>query len=130
MVPSVNRKRDLVTDKRTPVVGELESQLLTRTRIGNIQKLCKAPQSETAIVLDEEGICSARRCAYAKYNTEDWSGREQQLRELLDQHRKTDGYWDVLTYSGSKYSSYVAHQLKMNFSDNPLSNANMRFLSI
>ena len=44
-----------------------------------------------------------------------------ELIELLDQHRRSDGQWDVIVpSSGGKDSGYVAHQLRYKYGMNPL----------
>jgi N-acetyl sugar amidotransferase len=72
-------------------------------------------------VFDGEGICNACRWTEKKYRTIHWAARERQLQQLLDQHRRRDGLWDVIVpCSGGKDSSYVAHQLKTRYGMHPL----------
>ena len=50
-----------------------------------------------------------------------WEDREKELNDLLDKHRRKDGYWDVVVpCSGGKDSAYVAHILKHKYKMNPL----------
>ena len=50
-----------------------------------------------------------------------WKEREEELIELLNKHRKSDGDYDVLVpSSGGKDSMYVAHILKYKYNMNPL----------
>ena len=50
-----------------------------------------------------------------------WKKREDELCKLLDEHRRNDGYWDVVVpSSGGKDSAFVAHQLKYKYGMNPL----------
>jgi N-acetyl sugar amidotransferase len=110
-----------VAQKHSPVIGGLERQLLNQPSEVKFCKLCVVSNQRPRIVFDEEGVCSACRFAYKKYHVVDWSEREEQLRELLDQHRRKDGSWDVIVpCSGGKDSSYVAHQLKTKYGMHPL----------
>jgi N-acetyl sugar amidotransferase len=53
--------------------------------------------------------------------TLDWSKREEELAELLGQHRKSNGEFDCLVpVSGGKDGSYVAYNLKHKYGMNPL----------
>lgn len=84
-------------------------------------KCCTISNQRPRIVLDEHGVCSA--CNYAVYKRQsvDWEQRDQELRALCDQHRKTDGSFDVIVpCSGGKDGSFVAHQLKYKYGMNPL----------
>ena len=50
-----------------------------------------------------------------------WEDREKELNDLLDKHRRKDGYWDVVVpCSGGKDSADVAHILKHKYKMNPL----------
>lgn len=76
--------------------------------------------SKSTIHLDSEGICDACRHAEQKA-TIDWSSREQQLRELCERHRKTDGSYDcIVPGSGGKDSFYAAHVLRHEYGMHPL----------
>jgi len=69
---------------------------------------------------DEEGVCHACRQAEIKAKI-DWTDREQCLGELLERHKRNDGFYDVLVpSSGGKDSSFVAHLLKNKYGMNPL----------
>lgn len=68
----------------------------------------------------DEGVCDACRYSESKASL-DWDEREKQLLELLDQHRKTDGRYDVIVPgSGGKDSIFVAHLLKYKYGMHPL----------
>lgn len=70
--------------------------------------------------IDEEGICDACRHAEAKENI-DWKQREEELFQLLDKHRRNDGYYDcIVPGSGGKDSAFAAHLLKYKYSMHPL----------
>lgn len=82
---------------------------------------CTISNQRPRITFDENGVCSA--CNYAEYKRSqiDWKQRELELVELLDQHRKNDGSYDVIVpCSGGKDGSFVAHQLKYKYGMNPL----------
>ena len=70
----------------------------------------------------KNGICSA--CQYSDSKNDgqiDWNQREDLLKELLDKHRKSDGSYDcIVSGSGGKDSSTVAHILKYKYNMNPL----------
>ena len=51
-------------------------------------------ERKPTIAFDEEGVCSACRFAESKANTIDWTGRERELIDLFDRHRRTDGRYD------------------------------------
>ena len=105
----------------SPVIGGLEKQLLHQKKEVTYCKLCVVSNQRPRIVIDEEGVCSACRFSYEKYHVIDWSERERQLEQLLDQHRRNDGTWDVVVPgSGGKDSAYVAHQLKAKYGMHPL----------
>ena len=69
----------------------------------------------------DDGICDACRYTERKENEIDYEAREQQLLQLLDKHRRTDGGYDCLVPgSGGKDSCYAAHLLKYKYGMNPL----------
>lgn len=99
----------------------IEKQLLTQPKEVKFCKRCVVSNQRPRIVFDEEGVCSACRFAYEKKYLIDWKEKERQLQELLDKHRRKDGWWDVVVpCSGGKDSSYVAHQLKHKYGMHPL----------
>ena len=73
------------------------------------------------ISFDSEGVCDACRFAEKKNGKISWEEREQQLRELLDRHRSTDGSYDCLVPgSGGKDSFYASHILRTKYGMHPL----------
>lgn len=67
-----------------------------------------------------DGICDACRYLEKKKNI-DWEQREQELIELCNKHRKSDGSFDCLVPgSGGKDSVIAAHILKYKYNMNPL----------
>ena len=80
------------------------------------------PNTRPRVVFDENGVCNA--CNYAetmKNKIIDWQERENELRALLDVHRRDDGYWDcIIPWSGGKDSTANAIKLKTEYNMNPL----------
>jgi len=84
-------------------------------------KKCVMSNQRPRIIFDNDGICSACNNTDKYKNSIDWDDRENQLMKLLDDHRSSDGSWDVIVpSSGGKDSAYVAHQLKYKYGMNPL----------
>ena len=78
----------------------------------------KAPKQ--AIHFDDNGICDACRVKDVKSSI-DWQQREQELRDLCDRYRRTDGHYDCLVPgSGGKDSFMQAHILKYKYGMHPL----------
>lgn len=75
---------------------------------------------KTTMQLDDDGVCDACRQGAVK-NSIDWKTREEQLIQLLDKHRRNDGYYDcIVSGSGGKDSAFQAHVLKYKYGMNPL----------
>lgn len=84
-------------------------------------KKCVISNQRPRITFDEEGVCSACRFAEHKKSGIDWKVREKELADLCNQHRRTDGSYDVVVPgSGGKDSNYVAHMLKHKYGMHPL----------
>lgn len=83
-------------------------------------KECVLSNQRPKISFSDDHICSA--CQHKDYKeTVDWEAREQELWDLCNKYRRTDGYWDVVVpSSGGKDSSFVAHQLKHKYGMHPL----------
>ena len=84
-------------------------------------KECTITNQRPRITFDSSGVCSA--CNFSKYKkTEiDWDKRSQELEDLCNKHRKSDGNYDVVVpCSGGKDGSFVAHLLKSEYGMNPL----------
>jgi N-acetyl sugar amidotransferase len=82
---------------------------------------CTVSNQRPRITFDEHDVCSA--CNFADYKRShfDWSQREQELIDLCNKHRRTDGSYDVIVpCSGGKDGGFVAHQLKYKYGMNPL----------
>ncbi len=87
----------------------------------NFCKKCTMSNQRPRITFDQNGVCSACNFTDFKKNKINWNSREEELKKLLDQHRKSNGEYDVIVpCSGGKDGSYVAHQLKYVYGMNPL----------
>ena len=84
-------------------------------------KECTITNQRPRISFDANGVCSACQFSKFKKNKIDWNKRNEELKDLCDKHRKSDGSYDVVVpCSGGKDGSYVAHLLKNEFGMNPL----------
>ena len=84
-------------------------------------KKCTISNQRPRIVFDKNQICSACNNLSYKQNDIDWSLREKELVDTLDQYRSKNASWDVIVpSSGGKDSGYVAHILKHKYGMNPL----------
>lgn len=80
----------------------------------------KPGDKKRAIAFDSEGVCEACRFAEKKKNI-DWEKRRQDLADLCDRFRRTDGRFDVIVPgSGGKDSVMAAHVLKHEYGMHPL----------
>lgn len=78
-------------------------------------------EAKATISFGEDGICDACRYHQIKEKTINWQEREADLLRVLDQHRRTDGGYDVIVPgSGGKDSAFTAHVLKYKYGMNPL----------
>jgi N-acetyl sugar amidotransferase len=76
---------------------------------------------KSTIAFGADGVCDACRLAEQKQSQIDWAQRDEQLRELCDRHRSTDGSYDcVVPGSGGKDSFFAAHVLKHQYGMHPL----------
>lgn len=70
--------------------------------------------------IGKDGVCDACRQAEEKENI-DWKKREGELLQLLDQYRRSDGYYDcIVPGSGGKDSAFQSHVLKYKYGMHPL----------
>jgi len=84
-------------------------------------KKCVISNQRPRITFDDEGICNACRYWERKDSYINWDERESELKELLEQFKRSDGRFDVIVpSSGGKDSAFVAHQLKYKYGMNPL----------
>jgi N-acetyl sugar amidotransferase len=77
--------------------------------------------AKDVLPFDQEGVCLACRQMDRVFDEIDWTPREQELKELLERHRRDDGRYDVLVPgSGGKDSAMAAHMLKYKYGMHPL----------
>ncbi len=75
---------------------------------------------KATIGFDAEGVCAACRVAEEKKATP-WNAREEELKELCNRFRKTNGEYDcIVPGSGGKDSFYASHILKYKYGMHPL----------
>ena len=80
---------------------------------------CLNASTRPRIEFDENGVCNA--CQWMKEKqTLDWSVRQEMLNDLLKRHRGRGPFDCIVTVSGGKDGSYVAHSLKTQHNLNPL----------
>ena len=77
-------------------------------------------EKKRPITFDENGVCDACNFAVKKKDI-DWLSRKEQLQDLCDRFRRSDGRYDVVVPgSGGKDSVMAAHVLKYEFGMNPI----------
>lgn len=70
--------------------------------------------------ISDDGVCDACRHAENKEMI-NWKKREEELLQLLDKHRRNDGYYDcIVPGSGGKDSAFQSHVLKYKYGMHPL----------
>ena len=81
---------------------------------------CLTMSTRPRISFDEKGKCNA--CQWMeKKETLDWDSRQRELKQLLEQHRKSGEQFDFLVpVSGGKDGPYVSYKLKHEYGMNPL----------
>jgi N-acetyl sugar amidotransferase len=78
-------------------------------------------QKKPTLFVNEGGVCDACLYAEMKDTQVDWKKREDELIQLLEKHRRNDGYYDVVVPgSGGKDSIKAAHMLKYKYGMHPL----------
>tara|TARA_B100000965_G_scaffold406299_1_gene444475 strand:- start:2285 stop:3493 length:1209 start_codon:yes stop_codon:yes gene_type:complete len=88
--------------------------------MGSKQTQDQKNQKKQTVAFDNEGVCLSCRY-FEKKEKIDWKEREKELVDILDKHRRKDGYYDVLVPgSGGKDSRFVSHILKHKYKMNPL----------
>ena len=78
-------------------------------------------QKKEVIHFGEDGICDGCKAVEQKMNAIDWRAREQELFELCEKYRKTDGSYDcIVPGSGGKDSFYTSYLLRYKYHMHPL----------
>ncbi len=105
-----------------PHVRFCKKCVMSNQRPASVAEFFHTPdQKKTTLALDDEGVCDACRFAELKDTRVDWKKREEELRRLLDQYRRDDGYYDVVVPgSGGKDSIKAGHILKYQYGMHPL----------
>lgn len=86
----------------------------------SIEHKSKATTPKQTIAFDNHGVCDACKVADQKSQI-DWDFREQELIELCNRFRRSDGQYDcIVPGSGGKDSFFQAHILKYKYGMNPL----------
>ena len=84
------------------------------------QHKMKSDDKKESMLIDKVGICLSCKY-YENQNKIDWIGREKELKNILDKHRRSDGHYDVLVPgSGGKDSIFTSFILKEKYKMNPL----------
>lgn len=77
--------------------------------------------NKQTINIDVDGICDACRFAEKKNKEIDWLTRENELWDLCNKYRKSNGAYDcIVPGSGGKDSFFASHILKNKFNMHPL----------
>ena len=81
---------------------------------------CLTMSTRPRITFNSKGMCNA--CVWVeKKSSIDWKGRQNELINLLEASKRSDGGFDCLVpVSGGKDGSYVAYNLKHKYGMNPL----------
>jgi N-acetyl sugar amidotransferase len=78
------------------------------------------PESRPNLIIGDDGICQACK-NFEKRQNINWDSRMNKLRELCDDYRREDGYYDcVVPVSGGKDSHYLTYMMKEQLNMNPL----------
>lgn len=86
----------------------------------SIEHKSQSTTPKQTIAFDVNGVCDACNVAEKKSKV-DWELREQELVELCNRYRRSDGGYDCLVPgSGGKDSFFQAHILKYKYGMNPL----------
>lgn len=82
-------------------------------------KKCLMPNSRPRVVFDNNQYCNACSNADDKIKI-DWKSRQEEFLEIINIHKKNDGYDCIVPWSGGKDSSSIAWKLKYEYGLNPL----------
>lgn len=103
------------------ITQKIDKQLETQPKEVKFCKRCVVSNQRPRIEFGDDGVCSACNFAYEKNNSINWLEREQQLKNLCDNYRRSDGRYDVIVpCSGGKDASAIAHKLKTKYNMHPL----------
>ena len=78
-------------------------------------------QKKLGMAIYDNGLCAACNYSLKKDKEINWKKREKLLIKMLDKYRRNDGSYDcIVSGSGGKDSSTIAHILKYRHNMNPL----------
>ena len=81
----------------------------------------KKGSGKDGLYIDADGICAACRYSMNKDKDIDWEEREKILIDTLNKYKRSDGKYDcIVSGSGGKDSSTIAHLLKYKYGMHPL----------
>ena len=81
---------------------------------------CLLAETHDTIVFDAEGVCNICRNIEHKKELIDWTAKEAEFREILDQYRGKHAYDCIIPFSGGKDSTYTLYQLVKKYNVKPL----------
>ena len=82
-------------------------------------KNCLNASTRPRIEFDERGWCNACQWSEEKKDI-DWAARENELKDLISKHKRSQGFDCIVPVSGGKDGSYIAYNLKNKYGLNPL----------
>jgi len=113
LIPKYGLPREVVFCKRCVLSNQRPVSSIEFRRGGKDHK-------HLTLNLDPEVVCDACRVNEQKEHI-DWKRREDELLQLLEEHRSSDGSYDcIVPGSGGKDSVYAAHLLKYKYGMHPL----------
>lgn len=81
---------------------------------------CGLPETYETIEFDAAGVCNVCRQHEHKKDKIDWTGREAQFAELIEQYRGKYEYDCIVPFSGGKDSTFTLHHLVTKYKVKPL----------
>ena len=96
--------------------------LMTNQKPFSVNESKNTPnKKKLGMEIHENGLCSACDYSFKKDKEIDWDKREKLLVQMLEKYRKNNGDYDcIVSGSGGKDSSTIAHLLKYKYNMNPL----------
>lgn len=105
-----------------PTVQYCQSCVISNQRPNSVVEYQHVKDSQKpTLKMFDDGVCSACRVWESKHDAIDWDARKEELREICDRHRRSDGRYDcIVPGSGGKDSFYASWVLKHEFGMQPL----------
>lgn len=103
-------------------VVHCETCMLTNQKPFSVnESKSKKGSAKKGLLIEADGICAACKYTFEKDKNIDWDLRHDMLLDTLKKYRKNDGTYDcIVSGSGGKDSSTIAHLLKYKYNMNPL----------